>query len=138
MILRDAYGNIIDFVIYNDVLPWPEDADGEGAFLKLISLDLDNALASSWVAQNDTPENLSSPQFQSESFISVYPNPVSDVLVIDGINELYDVEIFDIHGKKIMSAYKANTLKLNSLNTGIYLLKVFDDSSTHNFKIVKD
>ena len=95
-------------------------------------------MASSWVAQNDTPENLSSPQFQSESFISVYPNPVSDVLVIDGINELYDVEIFDIHGKKIMSAYKANTLKLNSLNTGIYLLKVFDDSSTHNFKIVKD
>jgi surface protein len=72
------------------------------------------------------------------NLVKIYPNPVSNVLVIDGINELYDIEIFDIHGKKIMSAYKANTLKLNSLNTGIYLLKVFDDSSTHNFKIVKD
>jgi surface protein len=72
------------------------------------------------------------------NLVKIYPNPVSDVLVIDGINELYDIKIFDIHGKKIMSAYKANTLKLNSLNTGIYLLKVFDDSSTHNFKIVKD
>ena len=37
-----------------------------------------------------------------------------------------------------MSTYKANTLKLNSLNTGIYLLKVFDGSSTQNFKIVKN
>ena len=74
----------------------------------------------------------------SVNIVKIYPNPVSDVLVIDGINELYDVEIFDMHGKNIISALKVKNLKLNSLNTGTYLLKVFDDSSTHNFKIVKD
>ena len=34
--LLDAYGNIIDTVTYNDVLPWPEEADGNGAFLVLL------------------------------------------------------------------------------------------------------
>jgi surface protein len=71
------------------------------------------------------------------NLVKIHPNPVSDVLVIDGINELYNIEIFDIHGKKIMSAYKAKTLILNSLDAGIYILKVFDDSITHNFKIIK-
>jgi len=40
--------------------------------------------------------------------------------------------------KIIVSAYKTNTLKLKSLKTEIYLLKIIGGSSTHNFKIVKD
>jgi len=72
------------------------------------------------------------------NLVKIYPNPVSDILVIDGINELHDIEIFDMHGKKIMRAFKVKNLKLNSLNNGIYILKVFDNSSTHNFKLVKN
>jgi len=72
------------------------------------------------------------------NLVKIYPNPVSDVLVIDGINELHDIEIFDIQGKKIMNALKVKNLKLNSLDAGIYILKVFDDLSIHNFKLVKN
>jgi hypothetical protein len=142
LILRDAYGNIIDFVIYNDVLPWPEDADGEGAFLKLISLDLDNALASSWIAQNDTSENLSSPQFESESFITFYPNPVTDILSINSIsNNINNLKIISLSGQ-LLTTYNFNgseiEFDLSDFEAGIYLLQIETDTDVLIRKIVKN
>jgi hypothetical protein len=49
LILSDAFGNIIDNVNYSDSLPWP-DADGNGYYLELPDINLDNSLASSWEA----------------------------------------------------------------------------------------
>jgi CotH kinase protein/Lamin Tail Domain/Secretion system C-terminal sorting domain len=46
--LADPYGNIIDYVDYNDSAPWPTAADGTGPYLNLINLNSDNALAVSW------------------------------------------------------------------------------------------
>ena len=141
LILRDAYGNIIDLVIYNDVLPWPEEADGEGAFLKLISLDLDNALASSWVAQNDSSENLSSAQFQSESFISVYPNPVSDILRINSTSKnINNLKIFGLSGL-LLTTYNSDgrqiEFDLSAYQAGIYLLQIETDTDLLIRKIIK-
>ena len=141
LILRDAYGNIIDLVIYNDVLPWPEEADGEGAFLKLISLDLDNALASSWVAQNDTAENLSSAQFQSESFITVYPNPVSDILRINStLKNINNLKIFSLSGQ-LLTTYNFDERQiefdLSAYQAGIYLLQIETDTDLLIRKIIK-
>ena len=50
IVLADAFGNIIDRVEYFDTNPWPTAADGNGSYLQLISTNLDNNLASSWVA----------------------------------------------------------------------------------------
>jgi len=123
-------------------LPWPEEADGEGAFLKLISLDLDNALASSWVAQNDSPENLSSAQFQSESLISVYPNPVSDILRINSTsNNINNLKIFSLSGQ-LFSTYnfvgKEIEIDLGAYQAGIYLLQIVTDTDVLVRKILKN
>ena len=53
--ISNANGSYIDTVRYNDVLPWPIDADGNGPSLQLIDATLDNALASSWQAVVPTP-----------------------------------------------------------------------------------
>ena len=56
--LFDASGDLIDTVSYDDVGPWPTSPDGDGFTLSLIDPDLDNSLASSWVASdqiNGTP-----------------------------------------------------------------------------------
>ena len=50
IVLADAFGNIIDKVEYFDTAPWPTAADGGGSYLQLISTNLDNNLATSWVA----------------------------------------------------------------------------------------
>lgn len=54
IVLRDPFDNLIDSVRYGDNAPWDKWADGRGPSLELIRSDLDNSLASSWIAQPDS------------------------------------------------------------------------------------
>ncbi len=142
ILLRDGYGNIIDQVTYNDVLPWPENADGEGAFLKLISLGLDNSLASSWVAEEDFATSLSVNTIQSETFVSLSPNPVSDILNINSsIGEIYSIKLYSINGK-LYKTYKCSQkqveLDVTDFKNGIYLLQIQTNSDLLYKKIIKN
>ena len=72
--LYDSYGVLRDSVEYQDSLPWPVAADGNGASLGLISPDLDNALAESWtVNYGGTPgrENAEGEPVSSSSGIGL-------------------------------------------------------------------
>ncbi|MFK7807845.1 MAG: CotH kinase family protein [Saprospiraceae bacterium] len=53
--IKNANGDLIDVVDYDDSNPWPTAADGDGPTLQLIAPSLDNALASSWEASAATP-----------------------------------------------------------------------------------
>ena len=142
ILLRDGYGNIIDQVRYNDVIPWPENADGEGAFLKLISLGLDNSLASSWVSKEDIATSLSLNTIQSEIFVSLAPNPVSDMLKINSsIGEIYSIKLYSINGK-LYKTYKFEQkqveLDVTNFKKGIYLLQIQTNSDLFYKKIIKN
>ena len=50
--LFDDTGALIDSVHYNDVEPWPLEADGDGPTLELINPHYDNELASNWLASS--------------------------------------------------------------------------------------
>jgi hypothetical protein len=65
--LHDAFGNILDIVVYDDIAPWPTAANVGCASLELIDPALDNSLAESWQPSwidNGTPgaENSSEPE----------------------------------------------------------------------------
>ncbi|MGB2415284.1 MAG: T9SS type A sorting domain-containing protein, partial [Flavobacteriaceae bacterium] len=142
IILRDAYGNIIDEVTYKDSLPWPEDADGNGAFLKLVSLDLDNSLASSWIAQDDTAENLSVNSFQFGALVSLYPNPVSDKLKINSANDkIKSIKLWSVNGK-LYDTYILDSqqfeLDMSSFENGLYLLQIQTNTESVVKKIIKN
>ena len=142
LILRDAYGNIIDQVIYNDVLPWPEDADGEGSFLKLVSLSLDNSLASSWIARTDTADNLSISSNINTLHINLYPNPVSDILrVKSSFGNINGINIYGINGK-LYRKYNINhgsvELDLSAFESGVYVIKIQTASELFVRKIIKN
>jgi len=142
LILRDAYGNIIDEVTYNDALPWPEAADGEGSFLKLVGLDLDNNLASSWIARNDISENLAVGSSAFDSFVSLYPNPVSDVLKIKTTSgNILSIKLYSVNGKLFRTYSFENRqveLDLNAFANGFYLLQIQTDNELLFKKIIKN
>lgn len=48
--LRDAFGNIVDVVEYDDMGDWPTEPDGGGSSLVLCDLTADNSLGASWSA----------------------------------------------------------------------------------------
>lgn len=124
--LTDSYGIVIDQVTYDDEFPWAIEADGLGAWLSLISEELDNHFAESWepLGLVDTKEII------SESFdIHVFPNPTDDYLKIQSPSVLIeDVEIFNLLGQSAFQRTYSPSyevlLNLNSLKSGIWLIKV--------------
>lgn len=67
-----------------------------------------------------------------ETNVSVFPNPVSDILHIEGIGEGQIVNLFDIKGHLIYSD-TGNTVNIKDMPQGVYLLKV----GSELFKIIK-
>jgi len=64
--------------------------------------------------------------------IRTYPNPVSHLLMIDGIPPHADIQIYDSRGRQVHHSTDANVymeIDLSDLPAGIYILVVTDTSS---------
>jgi hypothetical protein len=48
--IRDASGNVVDYVDYKNTAPWPVEANGTGPSLVLCDFNSDNSLPASWKA----------------------------------------------------------------------------------------
>ncbi len=79
LVLADAFGNVIDSVVYSDLNPWPTEADGNGSFLQLKDVALDNSLASSWtVSANYCKATPQKPAVSNQSFcLNERANPIT-------------------------------------------------------------
>lgn len=77
-----------------------------------------------------------------ENAISVFPNPVNDRFRINVTNNIVidKVEVYDITGQRVITIdnYNANsTINLSSLETGIYLSKIFSNGKSIVKKLIK-
>ena len=142
LVLLDAYGNIIDEVTYNDALPWPKEADGEGALLQLSGLGLDNSLASSWTAINDIAGNLSTNSVQIDPYVTLGPNPVSDLFTLEiSSGEISNVKLFSLDGKLVRSyAFNQRKVELDvsTFENGLYLLQIQTNTAILHKNILKN
>ncbi len=75
--------------------------------------------------------------------ISLYPNPTSDLVIIDLKDTYLNVsfKIFDISGKKLFENYLNNTNKAvfnaNQLNNGLYFVTIKTDNKINCLKFIK-
>ncbi len=67
------------------------------------------------------------------SKISVYPNPVKDILTIDG--SFNSIEIVDIFGKKVLTSKYVKHIKVSGLANGIYMLNIMTKKGIQSQKI---
>lgn len=127
LVLADAWGNIIDEVYYSNSAPWPVEADGRGAYLQLMDLNLDNNNALSWspvMGANELTDNFS---------LQVSPNPSSGEIHITLSGEAIEaneVSILDMMGRKVFTAplEQGHTAINPPLAAGFYLLRVGDSA----------
>lgn len=123
--LVDANGIVIDQVTYDDQLPWPNEADGEGHWLTLISSDLDNHFALNW----EINEVVSTEELKDEiADFSIFPNPARDFVQIESEEEMIkQIVIFDALGRE-WRRFEVNNqlvrLDLGNLPKGIYWLEI--------------
>lgn len=108
-------GAIDDLKIYNYALT---DAD-------VTSLFINNTLSSSNFSQNNLE-------------VSLYPNPVNNVLNIETALELQSVEIYNIQGQRVKISNQKQ-LNVSDLAKGIYLVKIQNnENSILTKKFIKD
>jgi len=81
------------------------------------------------------PEGISNPISAAnnlefcERSLNVYPNPATNILVIDYDNAPYEIMLFNSSGSLIQSGFSENlSFKMNvdQLNKGVYLLRIQD------------
>jgi hypothetical protein len=95
-------GAIDDLKIYNYVI---SDAD-------VTSLYTNNTLSSSYFSQNNLE-------------VSLYPNPVRDILNIEIENDIQSIEIYNIQGQRVLSSNQ-NQINVSDLASGMYLVRIQD------------
>jgi uncharacterized delta-60 repeat protein len=80
--------------------------------------------------------NLSSDTFTQQS-ASFYPNPAVAILHIQ--DNVKSVKLFSLLGKEIETSFENNSLNINHLDKGIYLIQlILDDNVIVNSKFIKE
>ena len=67
--------------------------------------------------------------------VAIYPNPVSNVLNVEG-EGIEQVEVMDLNGRVILTS-AATSLNLENLASGVYMVRVIAAEGIHVEKIVK-
>lgn len=130
LVLADAWGNVIDEVHYYDSDPWPWQADGEGPFLQLIDLNLDNSLPESWTVSDDITNVTENETFEG---FRVYPNPTDGRIFVKTVHapsllgQTGEYRITNVMGQVLMTGVlhgEMQQVDVNRLPAGMYFITV--------------
>ena len=121
-----GFGNVIDFVYYQDIDPWPWMADGFGSYLELTDIEKDNNDAANWTTNNNSISDIEN-KYKEEIIIS--PNPTTAFLNVTNQNQIIEsIEVFDITGRLLIRKQNINansyTLSLFRLNNATYIIHI--------------
>ena len=77
----------------------------------------------------------------SQNNLSIYPNPFTNKIYVNGVKEKSTIEVFDAIGKVVFSSIikpEENSVNLSIPASGIYILRITNDNGDYkSFKIVK-
>ena len=68
--------------------------------------------------------------------VTLYPNPVSNILHIEA-QGIQEVNVMDINGRTVMSMQNANTIDMSNLASGVYFVRVITTDGVSTQKITR-
>ena len=141
------YADVVPVDFWNQSMVWSTDDESvatisENGYLKMISEGTFNVTAKLKYGScyGTWPPNVISEELNPSS-ISIYPNPVNDLLNIKiGIPSSYIIKITSLNGKLLL--YKQidgseSKLDISSFNSGVYLVSVTSNDLTTTKKLMK-
>ena len=75
---------------------------------------------------------------QNQLDISIYPNPSSDTVYIDGNYSQLKVVVYDILGKQVINKSITNKIDISQLEKGVYILQLSDGAKLTTQRIIKN
>ncbi|PKP27020.1 MAG: hypothetical protein CVU03_00275 [Bacteroidetes bacterium HGW-Bacteroidetes-2] len=88
----------------------------------------------------DSKTELLSTQDNTINGLTYFPNPTTDVLHINALQNIEDISIYNLLGQKLMQVKPQQekvSLQISSLNTGMYIMKITSEGKTATYKINK-
>jgi len=70
--------------------------------------------------------------------ISIYPNPTSDIVYIDGNYTQLEAVVYDILGKQVINKSITNNIDVSQLEKGVYILQLSDGVKLTIQRIIKN
>ena len=99
-----------------------------------------------WSSNLETKETIPQSQLYSEVIseipmvdgltVTAYPNPVSDILYIKGLEKPADIEIFNSQGAKVLEN-NGTSVNTEHLAPGLYYISIKTEGKTGTFKFIK-
>lgn len=81
--------------------------------------------------------NLSVDDTAVEKGIRVYPNPATDILNIAGLKDEVNYQIYSMSGQLVLKGATSKEIKINQLESGVYVLIVEKDQNKIRTKFIK-
>jgi len=102
-------------------------ANSSGVAINIIEYDLDAQTIS-----------LNTNDIKLDNKMQLFPNPTNSRLSLNSEKD-YNIEVFDLNGRKIMEA-QGNNLDMSNLSKATYIVKTFDKASkeTYSYKVIKN
>ena len=73
------------------------------------------------------------------SKVSIFPNPVTDVIQVTGNLSFTSYSIYNISGQQVLSgAIDDNKIEVLSLTSGVYLLNLENNDTSQTLKLIKE
>ncbi|MDB4225727.1 T9SS type A sorting domain-containing protein [Algibacter sp.] len=125
---------------YSSVAPYVSGvAEGDSNILSINSniTDTFNARRFS-ISVIEVNNTLSNNDFNQNN-VSIYPNPVKDVLTIETNNTLKGVSVYNINGSRVFDIKNVSSkiIDLSTLNSGMYILKIETNETTEYKRLIK-
>lgn len=101
----------------------------------------DNVIRNGIARVNSLPVSIEENFSASDSFTTIYPNPSNDgrFFIKTELNSTFNVDVFDIYGKYILSknnVIRNSLINLTELNNGIYIIRLSAKNKVINRKII--
>ncbi|STD05580.1 DUF7619 domain-containing protein [Chryseobacterium carnipullorum] len=75
---------------------------------------------------------------KGNDMVTIYPNPVQNILNIQSKNTVIKAEIYDANGRMIISAsVTGSSINVSELTKGNYIIKLFTKDKTVTHKFIK-
>ncbi|MFD0835974.1 T9SS type A sorting domain-containing protein [Mariniflexile aquimaris] len=78
---------------------------------------------------------LSTESFDNNNF-KIYPNPASSVIYISSNSSIGLVTIYDVLGNQVLKTKNTKQINVESLKTGVYILKAYNEKSSTTKRVV--
>ena len=138
--LFNPWDKLMDEVYYTSEQPWPSCANGTGNTLELISPDLDNSLPENWncINTHGSPKSANdTSNGGGASAVIIYPNPVQNILYVEGNSGAYSIEIYSLIGQLVKAVSNVNEIDVSLLSQGVYLIRISNENISTTQRFIK-